>query len=92
MPDANRDNNRIPVALGVSSLDGITPVELEVNPVNDQLSMDVANDAGRAITVGTRITRDANNVPVAAGVSSVDGITPVPFHVGPNNGRLMIES
>ena len=85
------DDNRVTTALGASSVDG-TPVPFEVNPVTNELGMDQSNNIGRVITVGTRITRDANNVPVASGVSSVDGITPVPFHVGDDNGRLMIES
>jgi hypothetical protein len=34
MAEAIRDENRVPVLLGVSSVDGETPVEIQVNPSN----------------------------------------------------------
>lgn len=39
----------------------------------------------------TDATRDQNHVPVALGVSSVDSVTPTPFHVDPITGRLLTD-
>lgn len=38
------------------------------------------------------IPRDQNRVPVLAGVSSVDGLTPIPAEVNPVTGRLLVDS
>lgn len=46
MAEAKRDSNRIPTLLGVSSVDGVTPVNVYVDPVTHRLLIDSA-------TVGT---------------------------------------
>lgn len=40
-----RDGNRVPAVFGVSTVDGITPVPLEVNPLTGQLQ--VSNDSSQ---------------------------------------------
>lgn len=89
MSDAVRDDNNQAAALGVSTVDGVTPTPFEVNPVTDNLAIEPITNAGRVITIGTRITRDENNVPVMCAARSDNG-QPIPVHVTPE-GRLLIE-
>lgn len=43
MPDdAPRDENFVPVLIGVSSVDGTTPVPIAVNPVSNAIIVEVA--------------------------------------------------
>lgn len=44
------------------------------------------------MSLAGRVPRDQNRVPVNYGVSSVDGVTPLPFEVNPLNGRLLTDS
>lgn len=41
MADATRDENSQPVLIGVSSVDGETPIEIAVNPVTGALIVEV---------------------------------------------------
>jgi hypothetical protein len=43
MAEAARDFNRIPTLLGVSSVDGVTPVLLQVNPATGRLLVDLSS-------------------------------------------------
>jgi hypothetical protein len=47
-------------------------------------------DESVSATVGSAIKRDNNHVPAGAGVSSADGVTPVPFHATAG-GKLLFD-
>lgn len=87
MAEANRDDNRVPVLLGASSVDG-TPIEAIANPVNGRLGIYVTIQP-RAITVGTVGVRDDNRVPVTLAARSDNG-EPMPIHSTPG-GLLLID-
>lgn len=42
--------------------------------------------------ISSSVPRDANRSPVTFGVSSVDGVTPVPIEVNPANGQLLVSA
>ena len=44
--DAVRDENHVPVLLGVSSVDGVTPVPIQVDPVTGRLLVDIPGGGG----------------------------------------------
>ena len=44
--NASKDQNRIPSLLGVSSVDGITPVKIWADPVTHRLYVDLAGGGG----------------------------------------------
>jgi hypothetical protein len=46
MANANRDENRVPTLLGVSSVDGITPTKIEANPTTNALFVEVTAGGG----------------------------------------------
>ena len=82
-----RDDNRVVVLMGVSTVDG-SPTPVRVNPVTGRVLAQGA-DEGVTATVGTDIKRDDNHVPVGAGVKTTDG-SPIPFHVTPG-GKLLVK-
>lgn len=51
MGSAHRDVNRTPNLLGISSSDGLTPIEVYTDPVTHRLLTDVADSATLAVTV-----------------------------------------
>lgn len=89
MLNAKRDGNRITTLMGVSSVDGVTPLPIQVDEITGKL---------RAIAVGISSTlatdqpakRDGNSVIGMLGVST-DGITPIPFSVDESNNGLRIQ-
>lgn len=44
------------------------------------------------MTLNGRIPRDQNRVPITAGISSADGITPTPIEVNPITGRTLVDA
>lgn len=85
---APRDNNRIPVKMGTSNADGITPIAIQVNPTTHEIM--VANGSTGSDLSDQPAVRDENHVPVWMGVSSDDGVTPVPVYVDSVTKKLLI--
>lgn len=50
MSEAKRDQNHVPTALGVSSVDGVTTLPLQVDPVTGRLLTDVAGGGAGTVT------------------------------------------
>lgn len=74
--NAAHDQNRIPTLLGVSTVDGATPVPVEVDPTTGQLQ--TSGGGGSATTLTN--TRDANNEqtsPLAAGATFTGAYTKI---------------
>lgn len=53
---APRDNNRIPVLMGVSSVDGVTPVVLYADPITHRLLVDLAGSGPGTVTSVSVVT------------------------------------
>lgn len=58
MANAKRDENFVPTLLGVSSSDGVTPVEVWVDPVTHRLLVDVSGASGTGDVVGPASSTD----------------------------------
>lgn len=50
MSEASRDQNHVPTALGVSSVDSVTPTPFKVNPVTGRLLTDVSGGGSGTVT------------------------------------------
>lgn len=89
MPNAPRDENRIPTALGVLYTDGVTLVPIAVNPITGN----VKTVTGLTISQAAKniAPRDENYKPALLGVYSTDGVTPIPIYVDAT-GAILIES
>lgn len=91
MANAKKDDNRVPVALVD---DGAATTEpLRVSPANSRLILDVASvtDNGITGTWPTRSPRDANNEPIAMGVTDDANETPTPLRIDNRNGLLFVD-
>ena len=89
MSEARRDENSVTTFICASSVDGETPVLVEVNPTSHVLSVS-DNITGTDLTDAVA-PRDNNMIPVAMGVSSVDGVTPVIIYANAD-GELLIDT
>ncbi len=88
MSIAHRDQNDRAVALGVSSVNNITPIMLAVDPVTNYLLVDNSSDS--LTVIGNKHRIDQNDIPTSYGVSSVDNITPIPIRTD-SAGRLLVQ-
>lgn len=88
MAQAKRDQNDVPVGLGISSSDSTTPIMLRVDSVTNYL---LVSDTGANVTVtsATWDKIDQNDVHTKYGVSSVDDVTLVPIRTD-SNGNLLV--
>lgn len=90
MAVARRDDNHVPVILGVSSVDGITPIMARINPITGALLIQiVATSAGPAVTQVTRALHDENHVTTALGITNDANQTPVCWRT--SSGNLAID-
>ena len=85
--DAIKDQNHIPVMLGVSYVDGTTLVPIGVDSATGGLEIDLVNTFSG--TINTNALRDSNHVPVLMAENSVDG-TLIPVYVNPTTGGILI--
>ncbi len=89
MAEGKRDDNRVVTMIGVSSVDGTTPIAVVIDSVtNRMLVVQSASGAHGAVTNREIAVRDDNRVPVMIGTSSADDGTLVQAVVESGNLRL----
>lgn len=89
MANAKKDNNSVPVIMGVLNTDGATPTMVKADPsthVTDTEDNTTGSDLG-----ADNAARDSNGEPVLLAVSEDDGSTPVPIYVN-SSGQILIDS
>lgn len=86
--EAPRDQNHVPVKMGLLCTDGVTPVPIAID-ASGNMKVDQASTI--SFSPEDIAPRDENHVPVWMGVSSVDGVTPVPIYVNAD-GAVLIDS
>jgi len=89
MANAPRDNNYVPVLMGVLNTDGTTLVPIAVSSTSNGVKFDLS--ATISFTPSSIALRDANNVTILMGVSSADGVTPLPVSVT-SSGAILVDS
>ena len=89
MANAKIDENGVKTILGTLDSDGQTTTRLKINPANGGAKC-MDGTTGTAST-RTNAPRDENEHPAWIGVSSVDGVTPVPVAFD-SNGNILIQS
>lgn len=78
LAQAKRDNNRVTTWLGVSSVDGVTPINIVIDSVTGRVLMDAQTIGSHsAVTNRELASRDGNYVTTAMGVSENDDGTVV---------------
>lgn len=87
MTDAIQDKNRVPTLMGVSYVDGVTTVPIEIDVTTGGVKVDTSNSFSGTIDVNA--IRDDNHNPVLMGVNTDDG-TLVPVYVDPIEGAVLV--
>lgn len=82
MAVAARDDNDSPTLIGVSSVDGVTPIRAKVDPVTGYVLMTIQNVAFS--TTGQTPKIDDNDVPVTRAVTNDANQTVKPLISDPN--------
>ena len=91
MSISKRDDNRIPVLMGVSSTDGVTPIPLTVDPDTGRLRVYVAGTSLNNATPDRNVSRrDGNRKPVIAGQDNTDDDYE-PLSIETANDGLMLQ-
>lgn len=88
--DARRDDNAVPTWLGVSCVDGVTPIRIAINPATGGVKVD--DTTVISVTPAYVGSRDANQVPVKYGISDASSTVMLPVYVNPANGAILIDS
>lgn len=84
------DENRIPVALGVSDTDGTTIVPIKANATGNSLCT-LKGTTGTDYGQGDD-KRDENRKVAFMAVSAVDGVTPVAIYADSVTGALLVKT
>ncbi len=84
--EAPRDQNHVPVKMGLWCVDGVTPIPIAIDALGN-MKVDTASTI--SFDPATIAPRDENHVPVWMGVSSVDLVTPVPIYVNADGAVLI---
>lgn len=89
MANAQKDDNGYPTIIGISCVDGITPVQVVFNSTNNGMMRDTTT----VISVVPQEIKqlDDNSVPIAKGVSSADLKTILPWYVNPATGAVLTD-
>ncbi len=70
MSEASRDQNHVPTALGVSSVDSVTPTPFVVNPVTGRLLTDVSGGGSGTVTDVSVVTANGISGSVATSTTT----------------------
>lgn len=85
-----RDGNRKPILWGISSVDGVTLVPIQINSSNGGIKWEVGVSTMPVMSVlPTTLPRDGNRIPCLGG--SANGIV-IPVSVNPTNGAIQAQT
>jgi hypothetical protein len=87
-----RDQNGKPIWWGVSSVDGVSLVPIQVDGLGFVLVEDGTSTMAVMSTVPITFPRDANRIPCIGGVSSADPALILPISVNPATGAIQVQS
>lgn len=90
MSNALRDGNDVPTWLGLSCVDGVTPVPIKVNSSNGGVECDFTSVT--SFTPAPSTKRDDNQVPIKTGISTTSATTILPVYVNPTTGGILMET
>lgn len=89
MAETKKDDNQVPVMMGVLNTDGSTPTRVYSDPSTHVL---ITGNGSTGSDLGNNnASRDNSGNPVLLAVSSSDDTTPVPLYVD-SSGNLLIKS
>ena len=88
-----RDDNRVPVWFGVSSVDGITPVQIQVNSSTGKVLIEDGLSVSAVITNGVPLDAiKLNQTSCIMGQSNTNSAVYLPVSVNPATGAILIKT
>jgi len=90
MSEAKHDQNRVTVAQGVSSDDGVTPTPIYMDPTTSFIQVDITQDPTLPATLSLTGKHDGNRVPVMYGVTDDANLDVVPIAVDAD-GKILTD-
>lgn len=88
-----REQNRQPAWWGLSSVDGVTPVQILMNPTAGGMKMDIGVSVSAVIAnLPTNTPRDDNRATAVAGVSKINNSVFIPVSVNPATGAVLAQT
>ncbi len=88
--NAKKDDNAYPTLIGISCVDGVTPVRVAINPSNGAILVDTTTVISVTPAYTTQV--DGNDMPIGKGVSSTNENVILPWYVHPDTGAVLIET
>lgn len=90
---ALREQNRIPIWWGLSSVDGTTPVAIAVDSATGKPVMEIGTSVSAVIAnLATTFPRDENRIPCVGGRSNADSTVVIPVSVNPATGAILAQT
>lgn len=88
-----RDQNRIPIWWGLSSVDGVTLVPIAIDAATGKPLMEFGTSVSAVIShLPENIPREENRIPCVAGVSTADSTRTIPLSVNPSTGAILVQT
>lgn len=90
---ALREQNRIPIWWGLSSVDGVTPVPIAINSATGKVVMEIGISTSAVIAnLPETLPRDGNRIPCVGGVSRSNSSVVIPVSVNPTTGAILAQT
>jgi len=90
---ALREQNRIPIWWGISSVDGITPVPIAIDATSGKPVFEFGTSIMPVMALlDGSLPRDGNRIPCIGGVSSTDNTVVIPVSVNPVTGGIQAQT
>lgn len=88
MAEAKRDGNYVPTLIGVSSVDGVTPVTVYVDPVTHRLYVDATGGTGTVTSIATGTGLTGGTITTTGTISLDTPLQPIATLTG-NAGKFL---
>lgn len=93
METALRDQNRIPIWWGISSVDGVTKVPIAVDQATGKPMMEIGSSTMPVMAqLNGSLPREQNRIPAIGGVSNTDNAVVIPVSVNPSTGAIQAQT
>lgn len=88
-----RDQNRDPIMWGVSSVDGVTLVPIQVDLAAGGVLIEIGTSTSASMSHLTgSLPRDENRIPCLGGQSNTDSSVILPVSVNPATGAILAQT
>lgn len=90
---ALRDQNRVPIWWGLSSVDGVTPIPISIDGATGKVKMEIGTSVSAVMAhLNVTLPRDDNRIPCIGGVSNTNNTVIIPISVNPATGAILAQT